>query len=126
MGIALFDDSHWQNFAPLTLTRATFDVKAGARSFFEEYKQTPEILLTREYLAGVTSERHMQCRVNPSSVDSDTVFVNGLMHPEAIDFGRLLGISHPFAITAGGRLVVARLDSKDAEYLQECVAAGKK
>jgi UDP-N-acetylglucosamine diphosphorylase/glucosamine-1-phosphate N-acetyltransferase len=126
MGIALFEDSQWQNFAPLTLTRATFDIKVGARSFFEEYKQTPEILLTREYLAGVTGERHVQCRVNPSSVDTDTVFVNGLLHPGAIDFGRLLGISHTFAITAGNRLVVARLGSKDSEYLQECVAAGKK
>jgi len=126
MEIALFEDSQWQNFAPLTLTRATFDIKVGARSFFEEYKQTPETLLTREYLAGVTGERHVQCRVNPSSVDSDTVFVNGLLHPGAIDIGRLLGISHTFAIIAGGRLIVAQLGSKDAEYLQECVAAGKK
>ena len=126
MGIALFEDPQWQNFAPLTLTRATFDVKAGARSFFEEYKQTPEILLTREYLSGVTGERHVQCRVNPGSVDSDTIFVNGLLHPGAIDLDRLLGISHTFAIAAGSRLVVARLGSKDSEYLQECVAAGKK
>ena len=126
MGIALFEDSQWQNLAPLTLTRASFDIKAGARSFFEEYKQTPEILLTREYLAGVTSERHPQCRVNPSSIDGDTIIVNGLIHPGAIDFDRLFGINHTFALTAGSRLVVARLGSKDSEYLQECIAEGKK
>jgi UDP-N-acetylglucosamine diphosphorylase/glucosamine-1-phosphate N-acetyltransferase len=126
MSIALFEDSQWQNFAPLTLTRAIFDIKVGARSFFEEYKQAPDILLTREYVAGVTGERHVQCRVNPGSVDSDTLFVNGLLHPEALDFVRLFDISHTFAITAGGRLVVARLGSKDSQYLQECAAAGKK
>src|SRR5581483_2183573 len=126
MSIALFEDLQQQNFAPLTLTRATFDVKVGARSFFEEYKQAPEILLTREYLAGITGERHVQCKVNPESVDNDTIFVNGLLHPGAIDVGRLLGISHTFAITAKDRLVVARIGKKDAEYLQECVAIGKK
>jgi len=126
MGIALFEDSRWQDFAPLTFTRATFDIKVGARSFFEEYRQAPEILLTREYLAGITGERHVQCRVNPDSIDDDTIFVNGMLHPGAIDFGRLLGIGHTFAITANDRLVVARLGKKDAEYLQECVATGKK
>ena len=41
---------------------------------------------------------------------------------------RLLKISHTFAITADNsdRLLVARLDSKDIEYLQACVATGKK
>lgn len=125
-GIALFEDSHWQNFAPITLTKATFDVKAGARSFFEEYKQLPEMLLTREYLAGVTNERHPQCRVNSSMIDSDTVFVNGLLHPGALYLDRLLDISHTFAVATGSRLLVARLARKGIEYLQDRVAAGKK
>jgi UDP-N-acetylglucosamine diphosphorylase/glucosamine-1-phosphate N-acetyltransferase len=130
MGIALFEDSHWQNFTPITLTKATFDIKVGARSFFEEYnnKRVPEILLTREYLAGVTGERHTECRVNPTSIDNDIVFINGMLPPGAIDLDRLQGIQHTFAITTGGgRLVVARLGSRnDIEYLQECVATGKK
>jgi UDP-N-acetylglucosamine diphosphorylase/glucosamine-1-phosphate N-acetyltransferase len=126
MGIALFEDSHWQNFSPLSLTRATFDIKIGARTLFEEHRATPEVLLTREYLAGVTGERHPQCRINPSSVDSDTVFVNGLLHPGAIYPDRLLKVNHTFAITAGDRLLVARLDRKGAEYLSDSVAAGKK
>jgi UDP-N-acetylglucosamine diphosphorylase/glucosamine-1-phosphate N-acetyltransferase len=126
MGIALFEDSHWQNFSPLSLTKATFDIKVGARSLFEEHKIVPEVLLTREYLAGVTGERHAQCRVNPSSIDSDTVFVNGLLHPGAIYPERLSKVSHTFAITAGDRLLVARLGKKDVRYLSDCVAAGKK
>ena len=127
MSIALFEDSHWQNFEPISLTKATFDIKVGAKSFFEEHQLAPEILLTREYLACVTAERHPNCKVNPSSISSDTVFVNGLLHPGAISPDRLFNINHTFAITASRstRLLVARLDSKDIEYLQDCFTAGK-
>jgi UDP-N-acetylglucosamine diphosphorylase/glucosamine-1-phosphate N-acetyltransferase len=128
MSIALFEDSRWQNFEPISLTKATFDIKVGAKSFFEEHKLTPEILLTREYLACVTAERHPNCKVNPSSISSDTVFVNGLMHPGAISPDRLFNINHTFAITTNSsnrRLLLARLNDKDIEYLQDCVTAGK-
>lgn len=126
MGITLFEDSQWQNFAPISLTKATFDIKVGAKSFFEEHGMVPEVLLAREYLAGVTGERHPECRVNPSSIDSDTVFINGLLHPGAIHSDRLQQVSHTFAITSGDRIVAARLDRKGIEYLSDCVAAGKK
>ena len=128
MSIALFEDSHWQNFEPISLTKATFDIKVGAKSFFEEHKLTPEILLTREYLACVTAERHPNCKVNPSSISSDTVFVNGLMHPGAISPERLFNINRTFAIISNSssrRLLLARLNYKDIEYLKDCVTAGK-
>jgi UDP-N-acetylglucosamine diphosphorylase/glucosamine-1-phosphate N-acetyltransferase len=128
MSIALFEDSYWQNFEPISLTKATFDIKVGAKSFFEEHQLAPEILLTREYLTHVTAERHPNCKVNPSSISSDTVFLNGLLHPRAISPDRLFNINHTFAITASSstRLLVARLDNKDIEYLQDCVTAGKR
>jgi UDP-N-acetylglucosamine diphosphorylase/glucosamine-1-phosphate N-acetyltransferase len=126
MGIALFEDSQWQNFAPISLTKAIFDIKVGSKTIFEEHRAMPEVLLTREYLTAVTGERHIQCRVNPSSIDNDTVFVNGLLHPGAIYPDRLLKVTHTFAITAGNRLLVARLDKKGTEYLYDRVAAGKK
>ncbi len=127
MSTALFEDSHFQNFAPISLTKATFDIKVGAKSYFEEHVHAPETLLTREYLASVTAERHASCNVNPTSIDSDTVFINGLLHPAVIHPDRLLNISHTFAITTSNdsRLLVARLDSKGIEYLQDRVAAGK-
>jgi UDP-N-acetylglucosamine diphosphorylase/glucosamine-1-phosphate N-acetyltransferase len=125
--LALFEDHCWRNLLPLTLTKATFDVKVGARSFFEEYLHggRPEILLVREYLEKITAERHQDCKVNPASVDSDTIFVNSLVHPGALDFARLEKVSHTFAITYGGRLLVGRLDRKAAEYFAKCVYAGK-
>ena len=128
MSLSLFEDSYWQNFEPISLTKATFDIKVGAKTFFEEHKLTPEVLLTREYLASITSERHPNCTLNPASLDSDTVFVNGLLHPGAIYPDRLFDINHTFAITADSsrRLLVAKLDSNGIEYLQNCVMAGKR
>jgi UDP-N-acetylglucosamine diphosphorylase / glucose-1-phosphate thymidylyltransferase / UDP-N-acetylgalactosamine diphosphorylase / glucosamine-1-phosphate N-acetyltransferase / galactosamine-1-phosphate N-acetyltransferase len=128
MSLALFEDSYWQNFEPISLTKATFDIKVGAKTFFEEYQLTPEVLLTREYLASVTSERHPNCMVNPASLDSDTLFVNGLLHPGAVNPDRLLNINHTFAITAdsSSRLLVAKLDNGGREYLQDCVTTGKR
>jgi UDP-N-acetylglucosamine diphosphorylase/glucosamine-1-phosphate N-acetyltransferase len=128
MSLVLFEDSYWQNFEPISLTKATFDIKVGAKTFFEEHHLTPEVLLTREYLASVTSERHPNCMVNPTSLGSDTLFVNGLLHPGAIYPDRLFEINHTFAITSDSsrRLLVARLDSKGREYLQDRVMAGKR
>jgi UDP-N-acetylglucosamine diphosphorylase/glucosamine-1-phosphate N-acetyltransferase len=127
MPIALFEDHHWRNFAPLTLTKATFDVKVGARSFFEECSyanSTPDALLAREHLEKVTAERH-PCKVNPGTFDKDTLFVNGLLHPATLDFVRLMQVSHTFAITSGGRLLAGRLSKKGAEHLQKCALEGR-
>lgn len=86
----------------------------------------PQVLLAREYLAQITSERHAQCKVNPSFIDNDTMFVNGLLHPGTIYPNRLLNLTHTFAITVGDRLLVARLDRKGTEYLSDCVADGNR
>jgi UDP-N-acetylglucosamine diphosphorylase/glucosamine-1-phosphate N-acetyltransferase len=124
--LALFEDSHWQNFFPITLTRPTFDVKVGAKSYFEEYSHPPDFLITREYLAETTQERHPGSKVNPSSFDSDTVYVNGLLHPGAVYLDRLSSINHTFAVTSGQRLLVGRLGKKAGEYLAQSVESGKK
>src|SRR6266511_305533 len=118
MSVSLFEDSHWQNFAPLSLTKDTFDIKVGAKSFFEEHLLVPETLLTKEYLASVTAERHAHCKVNPTSIDSDTVFINGLLHPAAIHPDRLLKISHTFAITTSSNtgLLFGGLTTKALNY----------
>src|SRR5579884_1091433 len=108
MNIAVFEDTQWQNFLPLTLTKATFDIKVGIKSFYEEYRQQiPDVLLTREYLAKVTSERHVESKVNPTSIDADTIFINGLLNPKAINLEKLQMTSNKFAIISyDGRLVV--------------------
>lgn len=128
MQLALFEDQHWRNLSPITLTRATFDVKIGARTYLEECMHAgrePAVLLVRDYLAKITAERHGGCKVNPASIDGDTIFINGLLHPEALDFSRLQTIGHTFAITHAGRLLAARLSKKSAEYLAGCVGAGR-
>ncbi len=126
VGVVLFEDSHWHNFMPITLTKPTFDVKVGAKTYFEEYELAPEFLLTREYLAATTQERHPGSMVNPSSIDGDAVFVNGLLHPDALNLERLSSISHTFAVTSGSRLLVGRLGKKGGEYLTRCVETGRR
>ncbi|MEO9294631.1 MAG: putative sugar nucleotidyl transferase [Nitrososphaera sp.] len=129
MEIALFEDHHWRNLSPITLTRATFDIKVGARTYFEECIHagvTPSALLVRDYLAKVTSERHSDCKVNPPDIDGG-IFVNGLLHPATLDFARLQqSPDHTFAITYAGRLLVARLSKKSAQYVASCATAGKR
>src|SRR2546428_13958016 len=115
MGIALFEDTHWLNFFPISLTRATFDIKVGARSFFEEHQAMPEVLSTREHLAGVTRERHGQSKVNPSSSDNDTVFVNGVLHPSAIYPERREKVCPTASIIARQRPRVSTRDRKGEE-----------
>src|SRR5262245_27930569 len=124
--LALFEDSNWLNFAPLTLTRPTFDIKVGAKSYFEEHLRPPDFLITREYLAGTVRQRHPECMVNPHSPDEDTIFVNGLLHPGSINLERLTGTRHTFAITCDGRLLVGRLARKAREYLSSCISGGKR
>lgn len=128
MRLALFEDHHWRNLSPLTLTRATFDVKVGARTYLEEYAyldRMPAALLVREHLEKMTAERHEECNVNQGPAGSDTIYVNGLLHPAALDFARLENVGHTFAITYQGRLLAAKLSQKSAEYLARCVAAGR-
>ena len=124
--VALFEDSNWLNFAPITLTRPTFDIKVGAKSYFEECLRAPDFLLTREYLAGTVRQRHPECLVNPHSADEDTIFVNGLLHPGSISLDRFAGTRYTFAITYEGRLLVGRLSRKAREYLSACVAGGRR
>ena len=55
MSLALFEDLYWQNFEPISLTKDTFDIKVGAKTFFEEQQLSPEVLFITEYVAYVTS-----------------------------------------------------------------------
>ena len=128
MQVALFEDHHWRNLLPITLTKATFDIKVGARTYFEECAHAgvfPSTLLVREYLAKVTAERHDGCMVNPTDIDGNTIFVNGLLHPAALDFARLEATNHTFAITFAGRLLVAKLAKKSTQYVASCASAGR-
>ncbi len=129
MTIAVFEDQCWQNFDPLSLTRPAFDIKVGARSFLEEFShvhgQKPDVLLARQYLTQVAQEEHPDIPVNPDSLDGDTLFVNGLVHPAVIDIARFLKVGHSFAVTSQGRLLVGRLPAKSAQYLARQVLQGK-
>ena len=125
MNWALFEGSQHEEFAPLSLTRALFDIKVGAKSRFEQFPEKPGLLFNRDYLQKVTEERHPSCGVNSSSFDSDTIFVNGLADSRILDLDRLLTASR-FIALAGGEIVAARLTKKDSEELADSVISGRR
>src|SRR5438105_2433046 len=124
--IALFEDHCWSNFAPLSYTKPLFDLKIGPRSPYEQYDKDPEILIVRRYLSEVTKEVHRTSEVNPSQFDSDTLFINALINPRALDLKKLSAISHTFSILASDRLIVAKLAQQDRENLADVVQSGRK
>ena len=116
--IALFEDHFWGNFIPLSHTRPLFDLNIGSKTFFEQYELPPNCLLVRDYLAEITEENHPNCCVNPSVIDSDTLFLNALIDPRVVDIEKLASIGHTFSISVAGRLIAAKLSTFDREYLR--------
>lgn len=137
MNIALFEDQFVPNFYPFTLTKPIFDLKLGAMSVFEEYQarlsnsnnhrntehfETKD-LFVRDYLAQITKERHPKNNVNPASIDSDIVLINGLVRPsdfDALDIGKRSGT---FIIKAGQRILAARLSKNGFQHFASWICS---
>ncbi|WP_420456717.1 putative sugar nucleotidyl transferase [Rubrivirga sp.] len=80
MTLCLFEDDRVGSLAPLTLTRAAYDLRVGARTLLEAAVATfPPgrlILHTRAALAGMTAEEHPEADIRLAP-DEGTLFVNG-------------------------------------------------
>ncbi len=72
MQIYIYEDQYAMDLDPLTSTRASFDIRIGAGTFFDQIQsQFPDAaisLFVRDELAKVTAERYPDCTVNPKSV----------------------------------------------------------
>lgn len=72
MQIYIYEDQNAMDLDPLASTRASFDIRIGAGTFFDQIQyQFPDAaisLFVRDELAKVTAERHPDCTVNPESV----------------------------------------------------------
>jgi UDP-N-acetylglucosamine diphosphorylase/glucosamine-1-phosphate N-acetyltransferase len=84
--LAIFEDDVVGHLKPLTHTRAAFDLRAGIFSFKEKIErmlnQEADYLICREEVAGVASETHPTCSINPDAFDESTFFVNGRWIPD--------------------------------------------
>ena len=79
MQICLFEDAHVAHLAPLTLTRAVFDLRVGARTLAESAGAAFDIdersIWTRPSVAAVTALEHPGAR--SARPEGPTLFVNG-------------------------------------------------
>jgi len=72
--IYVFEDHYALDLEPLTLTRATFELRCGALTHLERIRRVvgdqPIALVVRPQLAAVVQERHPDLPVNPEQVEA--------------------------------------------------------
>ena len=73
MNVIVFEDHKALNLEPISLTRAVFDIRCGAKTFIERLKELDSIdisaLVVRDELVGVTRDNHLGTSVNPDRFD---------------------------------------------------------
>lgn len=124
MSIVLFEDTIWKKFAPLSYTRSLFDLKIGSITTFDYFNTKSAKLLTRKYLENMTRQRHPNCNVNKFEYDSNDIFVNSLFFPH-MSFFRKMTKRKNFLVSYRDKILIARLDKSDYQYLYESVVHDK-
>jgi len=124
MSIVLFEDTSWKNFIPLSYTRSLFDLKIGSLTTFDYFNIKSAKLLTRKYLENMTKQRHPNCNVNKFEYDSTDIFVNSLFFPHTSFFKKLTKRKNCL-VSYRDKILIARLDKSDYQYLYESVIHDK-
>ena len=124
MSIVLFEDTSWKKFGPLSYTRSLFDLKIGSITTFDYFNTKSAKLLTRKYLENMTRQRHPNCNVNKFEYDSNDIFVNSLFFPHT-SFFKKMNKRKNFLISYRDKILIARLDKSDYQYLYESVVHDK-
>lgn len=89
MKLCIFEDERYDLLYPLTLTRATFELRCGTMTLFERimraFRSTDAAFFLRDYLAPVFKERFGDLAVNDMSLlrNDEVVFANGRWLPRA-------------------------------------------
>ena len=99
MNIFVYEDLSAINFDPISLTRATFDIRIGAETFLDRiqsiFPDSNISLIVRDELKNVTMERHPEFSVNPSSV-KDGLWLLGNVIWDKVDMKSLLKANNAF------------------------------
>lgn len=79
MNFVIFDDTKWENFFPITLTRSTGDLRVGIlklRQRILSYIDTSETrVIVSSQLEEIYKERHKEWKVNEVA-NEETIFIN--------------------------------------------------
>lgn len=122
MKVAIFEDDLTFNFFPITLTRPSFFLKLGALRFYDRVKmesKTEPILFARDYIGNYIKSKYNIVTNDISSVDDETLFINGLVLVERETYKRLSNLETNVALSKNGRLVAAKLSSSVAKQAAE-------
>jgi UDP-N-acetylglucosamine diphosphorylase/glucosamine-1-phosphate N-acetyltransferase len=110
--LCVFEDELYENFLPLTYTKATFELICGSKTLLERAVETlkPQrvLLVTRDYLRKKLEER-TGFTVNEAEVEGDTLVVNGRLLVDSRALSILGSLKLGEALTSGGSLVAMRL-----------------
>ncbi|MDX1418684.1 MAG: putative sugar nucleotidyl transferase [Rubricoccaceae bacterium] len=117
MPLCVFEDDAVRHLAPLTLTRAAFDLRVGAVTLLGRLRDAfetsagPLVLHTRPRLAAVTAQEHPDALVNTLPESGGVLFVNGrwlAREGDLLDAVRdAIGSDAPRAWALGDDLVAA-------------------
>jgi UDP-N-acetylglucosamine diphosphorylase/glucosamine-1-phosphate N-acetyltransferase len=110
--LCVFEDELYENFLPLTYTKATFELICGSKTLLERAVETlkPQrvLLVTRDYLRKKLEER-TGFTVNEAEVEGDALVVNGRLLVDSRALSILGSLKLGEALTSGGSLVAMRL-----------------
>ncbi|MBO3762890.1 MAG: hypothetical protein JTT16_04820 [Candidatus Brockarchaeota archaeon] len=122
MKVAIFEDDLTFNFFPITLTRPSFFLKLGVLRFYDRVKiesKTEPILFTRDFIGNYLKSKY-NFRVNDtSSVDDETLFINGLVLVKKESYKILSNLEPNTALSKNGRLVAVKFKSSAAKQAAE-------
>ncbi|UCH09816.1 MAG: hypothetical protein JSU61_11465 [Fidelibacterota bacterium] len=122
----VYEDLHALDLEPLSLTRATFELRCGACSHIERIRRIvgdqPLTLIVRQQLAVVVQERLPELPVNPEKVEAGQ-WLNGAALWSETAWGRLQGISGYLA--TGDHITGANLSAEESTEFYRLLQAGK-
>ncbi len=122
--VYIFEDDDYENFLPLTINRAVFQLRLGIDVIFEKWKahfpQKDLRLCLRGSLAGLTTRNtNLSCNDLSRLPETGAVFVNGRFIPDRTLLADITSVDGPGLILCNGNLVSAIVppDSDEARNL---------
>ena len=111
MSLIVFEDSLVENFYPLTLTRAGFELLFGTKTLLSGLTQNHDdvSVYVRGYLRNVLKHR-LKHKINSVERDGDALIVNGLINPSKAK--KILSRKGRFVAVSGNNVVAARVPAR--------------
>jgi len=118
--VALFEDEHFENFLPLTYTRAVFELRSGMFTPLQRaeklFPKSKLLLFARSYLLPILKRRVPHPTNDIENIDDEVLFINGALRLNT-QTRQLINkkIGKNVVVRQKGRMVLARLSETFAK-----------